>query len=97
MMNQPIRASSVPRCSGWTSERSQREAIRQMSRRKKISTASSVPIWITAVNAAPGVAPAEQLGVDAQVGAAGDRQELGEPLDGPEHDGLEEVQHGARA
>ena len=28
--------------------------MRQMSCRKKISTASSVPIWMTAVNAAPG-------------------------------------------
>jgi hypothetical protein len=43
------------------------------------------------------IAPPEQLGVDAQVGAAGDRQELGEPLQGPEDDGLEEVQHGHQA
>ena len=59
-----------------------------------MSTASSVPIWITAVNAAPGIAPAEQLGEDPQVRAAGDRQELGQPLEQAEDDGLEEVPHG---
>ena len=39
------------------------------------------------------VTPAEQLGEDPQVRAAGDRQELGQPLEGAEDDGLEEVHH----
>ena len=43
-----------------------------------------------------GVAPAEELGEDPQVGAAGDRQELRQALDDAEHDGLEEVPHEAR-
>ncbi len=50
-----------------------------------------MPIWITAVNAAPGSPQPKQLGEDPQVGAAGDRQELGQALDGPEDHGLEEV------
>ncbi len=54
MMYQPIRASRWPRYSGLTSDLSHIDAIRQMSLRKKIRTASSVPIWITAVKAAPG-------------------------------------------
>ena len=40
------------------------------------------------------VAPPEELGEDPQVRAAGDRQELGEPLDDAEDDGLKEVPHG---
>jgi hypothetical protein len=54
MMNQPIRASRWPRYSGFTSDLAHTDPIRQMSLRKKMSTASSVPIWMTAVNAAPG-------------------------------------------
>ncbi len=34
--------------------RSHTPVIRRMSRQKKISTASMVPSWMTAVNAAPG-------------------------------------------
>ena len=89
MMNQPIRASRWPRYSGLTSDRAHAVAMRQMSLRKKISTASSVPIWITAVKAGARVAPAEQLGEDPQVGAARDRQELREALDDAEHDRLQ--------
>ena len=40
--------------SGSRSERSHVVAIAQISCRKKISTAASVPSWVTAVNAAPG-------------------------------------------
>ena len=40
------------------------------------------------------VAPAEELGEDPQVRAAGDRQELRESLEDPEDHGLEEVDHG---
>jgi hypothetical protein len=41
-----------------------------------------------------GIAPAEQLGEDPQVRAAGDREELGEALQGAEDQGLQEVLHG---
>ena len=41
------------------------------------------------------VLPAEEGRDDAQVSGAGDRQELGEPLDDPQHDGLKGV-HAAR-
>ena len=92
MRYQPIRASSSERREGSRSEASQAVAMRQRSARKYRTTAAIVPSWMTAVNAAPGVVPAGEGGDDAQVAAAGDRQELGESLDDPQDDGLEEVQ-----
>ena len=89
MMYHPIRASSWPRSAGRQSERSQVVTIRQMSLRKYQMTASSVPIWVTAVKDAPGSSLPEELREDRQVGAAGDRQELGQALQDPQQDGLE--------
>ncbi len=44
-----------------------------------------------------GVAPPEELREDPEVGAARDRQELGQALEQTEEDGLEEVEHGANS
>ena len=44
----------------------------------------------------PRVLPAEEGGHDPQVARARDRQELGQPLDDPEDDGLQGVHGGAR-
>ena len=54
-----------------------------------------VPSWMTAVNAAPGILPAHEGRHDPQVRGARDGQELGQPLDDAEDDGLERV-HGGR-
>ena len=93
MTYQPIRASRCPRYSGLNRERNQVDPIRQMSWRKKIRTASSVPIWITAVNAAPGSPHPNSSGKIRRWALLEIGQELGEPLDQPEDDGLEEVEH----
>ena len=66
-------------------------AIAHSSWRKKISTAASVPSWVTAVNAAPGSSQPSMRRDDPLVGARGDRQELGEPLHDPEDDRLDQV------
>ena len=55
----------------------------------------SVPIWMTAVNAARRGPPAGAAPGRSEVGAARDRQELGQSLEHAEEDGLEEVEHGA--
>ena len=54
MTYQPIFASWSRRRSGRTSERAQVLMMRAMSCRKYTMTAASVPICVTAVNAAPG-------------------------------------------
>ena len=55
-------------------------------------TASSVPICVIAVKVAPGSsADGQELARDAQVGARGDREELGEALKEAEDDGLDET------
>ena len=54
MMYQPMRASILERRSRLTRLRAQVRTMRTMSRQKKTITASSVPIWVTAVKAAPG-------------------------------------------
>ena len=85
----PMRASRVPRSWGRNSDRTQADVIRQMSRQKNVITASSVPIWVTAVNEAPRVARAPELGVDRQVGGGRDGQELRQTLDDAENDRFE--------
>ena len=52
---------------------------------------------VRSMAARSGVSPAEELGEDAQVGAAGDGQEFGEALNGAEHHSLEQIQHVAGA
>ena len=94
MMNQPIRASRCPRSSGFTSERSPRRAdppdvLAEVDEHRELGADLDDRRERRAR-----VAPAEQLGEDPQVGAAGDRQELGQALDQAEHHGLEEVHHG---
>ena len=81
MMYQPIRASRWPRYSGLTSDFSHVVAIRQMSLRKKIEHGELGADLDHRGERGARVTPAEQLGEDPQVGAAGDRQELGEALD----------------
>ena len=88
MISQPIRASGSP-FRRPASEPSQATMIRAMSWRKYRRTAASVPIWVIAVNAAPGSSQPNSLPDDPQVGAGGDRQELGEALDDPEDDGFD--------
>ena len=80
---QPIRTSGCDRSDGSRSARSHFVAIDHSSWRKKISTAASVPSWVIAVNAAPGILPAEERGDDALVRTGGDRQELGQSLHDP--------------
>ena len=65
------------------------DTMRQMSFRKYQMTASSVPIWVTAVNDAPGSELSEELREDRQVGTAGDREELRQALKDAEQDRLE--------
>ncbi len=61
-----------------------------------MSTAATVPSWMTAEYAAPGILPAEQLRDDAQVRGGADGEELGESLNQAEDDGFDET-HKERA
>ena len=54
MMNQPRRASTVPRAAGSRSDRSHAVAMFHRSCRKYRRIAAIVPSCVTAVNAAPG-------------------------------------------
>ena len=97
MMYQPIRASRWPRYSGLTSDCSQRrgdppDVLAEVDEHRELGADLD-----DRGERGARVAPAEELGEDPQVGAARDRQELGQALDGPEEDGLEEVAHGSRA
>ena len=97
MMYQPIRASRCPRHSGLNSDRSPGRAdppdvLAEVDEHRELGADLD-----HRGERGARVAPAEQLGEDPQVRAAGDRQELGEALDDAEDDGLEEVEHGAGA
>ena len=48
-----------------------------------------MPIWVIAVNAAPGSSQPNASPTTPQVGAGGDRQELGQPLHDAQDDGLD--------
>ncbi len=61
-----------------------------MSLRKYSSTASSVPSWMMAVNAAP-CSTQHQIAEDADMGAGGDRQILGQRLHQAQHNRFEEI------
>ena len=89
MISQPIRASGSLRSAGSRSARSQVPMIRPIFLRKYRRTAHSVPIWVIAVNAAPGSSQPNSRPDDPQVGAGGDRQELGEALHQAQDDGFD--------
>ena len=52
-------------------------------------TAVSVPSWVIAVKAEPGILAAEELADDRLVRAGGDRQELRQALHDAQHQGLQ--------
>ena len=97
MMNQPIRASSWPRYSGRNSDFGQVDGDPPDVAPEEDEHGELGADLDHRGERRAGVAPAEDLGEDPQVRAAGDRQELGQSLDDAEDDGLEEVHHEAES
>jgi hypothetical protein len=87
------RQSSVRRPSADRSPATKARRKRAMSLAKKMSTAAIAPTWMTAVNAVTdgsSTSSPEQPAGDGEVPVLDTGQELGEPLDDAQDDGVDD-------